>query len=295
MTLFTHLYLIASLVFLAACGANTTAPREGDENLSAPGPTAVQPEPTSTAEEKATEPPTPPETGPSEAEISALTKMMLIEHYKTGDLKKISAYLKQGADPNRRIEGRGPALEYSVRYIGREGVALMLDHGADPNQLFGIDDEPISSSVISAYKSRTDKGIAILNRLVEGGLKLVPAQVGSSMVTLGFDGNVPYLTWLLDHGVPADTVAVPKVARDPLDEALDKLDSITGVNGKGVTALMMASQMGRLEAVELLLKRGASAKQTDAKGWTALTYFRNIEQRHKEEAEKILQLLLEAE
>lgn len=159
------------------------------------------------------------------------------------ELWRVQKALKHGASVNHRDQYGRTALFEAARHGSIEIVQCLVEHGADVNAADNRNRTPLFEAVAGA---------------------------GKQMAAL-----------LLDHG--ADPSARDSAGRNLLMEccinhpdlveyAFEWDIDIEQRDSAGKTALILASEWGAMNAVALLLARGANANATDHSGCTALMY-----------------------
>jgi ankyrin repeat protein len=199
------------------------------------------------------------------------------------DYNGIKLALDNGADPNAIPRWGNTALQHAIlRDNSIEIVRLMLDRGADP--IFRNIHHGRSAAAMAARRGRGDiltllweRGIdpqfvgvdrliaacaladqSTFQSLIESEPNLLPellAEGGTLLAQFAGVGNSDGVSFLLDLGVPIDTLYV---GDGYFDIAKDS------------TALHVAAWRGRPQTTHLLLERGANVNALDAKGRTPL-------------------------
>jgi ankyrin repeat protein len=171
---------------------------------------------------------------------------------RQGDLSRMKAALRGGADANSVDADKTPALMNAAMYGSAAAVRLLLARGADPNARNATGATALIWAAGDAVKARM---------LVEAGAD-VNAQSGPGrtplMVAASVAGNSATVRLLLDKGAKVD-----------VRDRIDPMPVLFSGGGKG-TALIEACRTGDLATVEMLLEAGADVNATDAKNGTAL-------------------------
>lgn len=165
----------------------------------------------------------------------------LVNAIKRKEFDRALALLREGANPNARDHDGDPVLLLAV---GKENLPLVLDllqRGAEVNARGG-------------YLGRTALMVATdTPEIVEALFK-----AGADIQAQDKEGDTPFYYALDWDGHP-----------DSIRMFLDRGIPINGRH-KGLTWLMWAAKAGNVEAVKVLLERGADIHATDPEGNTAL-------------------------
>ncbi|KAK4444208.1 ankyrin repeat-containing domain protein [Podospora aff. communis PSN243] len=164
-------------------------------------------------------------------------------------LKTIELLLDHGADADRVDSDGNPLLSRVLKYdLAGEVCEQLLDHGADINQCDAEGWTPLHHAVLE------DLNIIAHLLVLRGANINCVANKGSPVHLAVHVNNVDMLDMLLQSGADANLV-----------------------RGHGVTPLMDAADVGKEEALELLLECGVADAAVDAAGegyhgWTALFF-----------------------
>jgi len=154
-------------------------------------------------------------------------------------------------------------------------VALLLDHGADVNFIFGGDCGTALEK--AAAGGNLEMTTFLLDRGAEINLTL-PSSWGTALLAASYWGNLEVAMLLLGRGAKVNltssgkyaTALVAASAHGKLEMVMFLLDSGADINltssGAYGTALDAAAAGGRMEIVSLLLDRGANPNLTNHLG-----------------------------
>jgi ankyrin repeat protein len=172
---------------------------------------------------------------------------------ENGHAEIVAFFLDNFADTifNDSEEDDNTPLHIAAKCNHKIIVKLLLEHGLDVNMTSG------------------EYGNTALHLAAEEGhleiLKLLLAS-GADPTIKDFDQNSPLHSGA-NHGNP--TILALLLARIE-DLGVDSKAYINRVNAEGNTALHLAAQYGNLEAIELLLQRGAEIDSLNSYGYTPL-------------------------
>lgn len=214
----------------------TVAPAEPDSRPSA---TPVESDQKPTASPAASAEPPPQETT-SDLPVNP----ELCNAIKDNDITMVSELLKKGSKPNATDEhGLWTPLMLAIELNNKEMVNLLINNGANPNL-----SAPNSQNIPLMYAS----DMTMVQLLVRRG------------------ANIHLQNRL--SGLSALTAAINNRSTELLEYYLNEGVNINIRDRKGMTPLMIASKLCRLDMVELLVKRGASINERDKQGQTALAH-----------------------
>jgi ankyrin len=203
---------------------------------------------------------------------------------------------------------------YQASYCGNlEIVRLLLDHGADPEAAGGnMGDKPLHRVACGEYKSQED-GVRVAQLLLERGAD-VNTQRRDHQTPLhlaSYYGNIEIVCLLLDHGAdpeaaegnmgqkPLHRVACGeyKSQEDGVRVAQLLLERGADVNTRcddHQTPLHLASYLGNIEIVRLLLNHGADPEAAEGNmGEKPLHHVPCGEYKSQEDGVRVAQLLLD--
>ena len=222
----------------------------------------------------------------------------IFDAIRNGDTASVQALLKSGADPNQRLKTGATALMYAAAFSTDECLRVLLDAGAQVNGsgnngatalMWGTGDstkvrlllergadvnaktkDGTTALVTAARRGNTDS-VKLL--LAQGADPRASANNGAELVRIAYLSNSPGLRQtLMAVGIdvkeraqlgqmPASLLSNPERVKEFLDKG--------GVTGPGLI-LGAAATGGHLEAMRLLLERGADLNQKDTGGRTVL-------------------------
>ena len=151
----------------------------------------------------------------------------------------------------KKVDGKSiPPLIYAVQLGNKDMVALLIKHGADPNQkpeksAIAGDDTPL----IAAIEKSDPEIVTML------------LQAGADLKATGTFGRTP-----LESACSKNAVAIMEIL---ISRGADVNERVKSERG---TVLMFAAANNLPDAVRLLLAKGADVTIKDERGFTALTY-----------------------
>ena len=168
----------------------------------------------------------------------------LLKAAENGDLIKVQTALKNGANPNTKINAGLTPLHVAAYRGHVEIVKLLLERGADPNTKDKSGSTPLHEA---AKEDNVDVVRVLLERGADPNTK---DKSGSTPLhEAAYRGRVKIVRVLLERG--ADPNTKDKSGRTPLHNAAEN---------------------GHVEIVRVLLKRGADPRIADNKGHIPLDY-----------------------
>jgi ankyrin repeat protein len=195
--------------------------------------------------------------------VGGSTPLMYAALY--GNAEAVRLLLANGAAPNTANNEGTTALMWAVDSIDK--VRLLLDGGAHVNAR--ADDERTSLIVAAGRRGSTDVVKLLLDRGADASLA---AGRTTALILAARTGDPASMRLLLAHGanLKADAVAA-------LDDAVRAactacVDLVAGAAGQKALAesVVAQAQFGKIDAVKLLLKRGANVNGRTAAGLTPL-------------------------
>ena len=188
------------------------------------------------------------------SEVSEASPNELIEAVIRNDIKKVQRLLELGLDPNFvDIDNPNHTLHIAVREPNYEIVKALLDMKADVNRMDEYGDTPLLSAIRdNDGRSESDKYeyLAIISLLVDRGAEPIR----------NYAGRGPVHRSILQNNIKALELLISK-SRSFLEET----DSFSGS-----TPLHLASRIGNVEIVKIILEEGPEINSTDEIGYTAL-------------------------
>jgi ankyrin repeat protein len=202
------------------------------------------------------------------------TALMAASH--AGHVAVVEKLLASGADAGLANSAGVTPLFAATAHA--DVVRALLVGKVNPNQPTRSGRLPLSAA----------KSVAVASALVDGGASLDArdAEGRTALHHAASDGRGEVVGWLLDAGASADVVdndgATPLAAGSrallganatPVVLALARATRARDAKGyRGQTALSVAAELGRLDAVEQLLKEGAGRDTPDAAAMTPLMW-----------------------
>ena len=205
----------------------------------------------------------------------------LMEAASTGNPEIVKILLAKGAEINSVIPEGITALSAACRSGSLDTVKLLLNNGADPN---GDDRDP---PFVNAAECGSPSIIQLL--INSGAIVFSDDNIGyQSLRAAVLSGRIDNVSKLLELKVPVKHTVIDQEKGSLLIAALKNLSSdddvemlelllknklpLKGTNRKGNDALMLAVMLNNFNAVELLIKYGATValKQTNKKGENVL-------------------------
>ncbi len=205
----------------------------------------------------------------------------LMEAASTGNPEIVKILLAKGAEINSVIPEGITALSAACRSGSLDTVKLLLNNGADPN---GDDRDP---PFVNAAECGSPSIIQLL--INSGAIVFSDDNIGyQSLRAAVLSGRIDNVSKLLELKVPVKHTVIDQEKGSLLIAALKNLSSdddvemlelllknklpLKGTNRKGNDALMLAVMFNNFNAVELLIKYGATValKQTNKKGENVL-------------------------
>ena len=222
----------------------------------------------------------------------------MFDAMRNGDTARVQASLKSGADPNQRHETGATALMYAAAFSTDECLRVLLDSGAQVNGkgnngatalMWGTGNSAMvrlllergadvnaktkdgTTALVTAARRGNRDSVRLL--LAHGADPKASANNGAELLRIAYLSNSPGLRQILMAAgadmkesaqlgrMPASLLAYPERVREFLDKG--------GVTGPGLI-LGAAAAGGHIEAMRLLLERGADPNQKDTGGRTVL-------------------------
>ena len=174
-----------------------------------------------------------------------------------GDKATVEVLLKYGANINAKPSGRGTALIAAVRNSYLEIVALLLQEGADPNQLDGYKFcSPLSAAPnFAAVKILIDYGANVLQKcrdphaLIKA-IKRFDEQSVQILLQYGADANMQL------SGVDVLTMAIETGNESIVKMLLEKGANVHGA-GRPASPIITAAMRGFEAILTMLIEYGA--------------------------------------
>jgi ankyrin repeat protein len=187
------------------------------------------------------------------------------------DAAFLQRLLKQGADPNRRNDGNATALMWAAADLNK--TRMLLDHGTDVN---ARSDDLRTPLMIAARRPGAAPVVRLLlDRGANPNPNANPATESSPLIEAATAGDAAMMELLIQRGAdckasgqPALTMAVTMRCA----KCLDLLASKDLDRGAFTGALAETAVLGDLNAIRLMLDRGADVNAFDALGRTPLMY-----------------------
>ena len=170
-----------------------------------------------------------------------------------GNIDIVSLLLTIRGDLVGEMEGVKPLLNIAVAQPNYEIVKALLDMNADVNRMDEYGDTPLLSAIRdNDGRSESDKYeyLAIISLLVDRGAEPIR----------NYAGRGPVHRSILQNNIKALELLISK-SRSFLEET----DSFSGS-----TPLHLASRIGNVEIVKIILEEGPEINSTDEIGYTAL-------------------------
>ena len=200
---------------------------------------------------------------------------VLLRKLDFDDEAGVRVIMESGADPNEMGIWNKSALHQAImRGRSLRIIRMLLDHGADANQVRGDGKSPY---VIAARMGRVD----VMNVLLEHGANSENHSVADQAVIHCALQDRPALDRLLEeHGdlnsqlSPDEQIAICDAARGGqtavLEMMLDAGFNISAQDEQGFTPLHWAAWYGHTDSVHLLLKRNAPLEIENRYGGTVI-------------------------
>jgi ankyrin repeat protein len=201
---------------------------------------------------------------------------LLHEACVRGFANLIPLLVESGADPAQRDHFGETPLDLALANKNENAVAALMKLGAQQRQLQEVAEEAMEDATVRGYTE-------IAQILLEHGLDINKSTARGStyLCDAALKGQKKMVQLLLDHG--AKIAVRNKFGGTALHDAalggnaevinilLDRGAEIDARNLEdGATPLMLATSLGQLGAVTVLLKRGANSQLRDSSGHTAL-------------------------
>jgi N-acyl-D-amino-acid deacylase len=179
--------------------------------------------------------------------------------------------LKQGADPNKHNDGNATALMWAASDL--EKTRVLLDHGADVN---ARSDDLRTPLMIAA---RRPGGVAVVKMLLDRGANLNPnahpITESSPLTEAASAGDAATMELLLSRGADAKAAAQAALTMSVTtrcSKCLELLAAKEFDKAAYTAALPDIAALGDLNAVHLMIHRGADVNAYDPTGRTPLMY-----------------------
>ena len=144
------------------------------------------------------------------------------------DTAEVERLLRSGIDPNVTDREGIPALMLAALFADAECIALLLEHGADPNQESAVGTTPLMWAIPDLKKARL-----LLNSGADVNAKSVTLERTPLLIAAGYPDSVEALRLLIAYGA-----------------------DIHAEDGTGANALTRASQSADSEVVRFLVESG---------------------------------------
>jgi ankyrin repeat protein len=201
----------------------------------------------------------------AQALFREVTPDNLLHWISRGDARVLRAYLARGADPNAPARHGERPLVHAARGLNADGVAILLQAGADPNS------------------ANTDR---------DGNAPLHAVSSHNGTVQPVIDAGVRVMKELIARG--ADARARNKRGATPLQFAAAQRPELVALllaagadvraaDVDGTTPLHRAAHGGQRDTVKLLLDRGADVNAEEQGGLTPLLIARDRKDREMEQ------------
>ncbi len=185
------------------------------------------------------------------------TSALMMASMDVSRIKLLEILIKRNATLNQRNNRNTSALSMAIKRFNIKAAIMLVENGADVNIRDGID-TPLTLTH-KALAQVVDTYVKTDLRDLETLLLSKGAHVNTS------DDNLLWSPLMLISSHYQDDKSIKHIKLlIKLGAAVDQVDR----NKR--TSLMIASSLGRTEAIELLIKHGAGLNCYDKFGWTAL-------------------------
>ena len=222
--------------------------------------------------------------------------------------------LTHGAEVDARNKDHWTPLHIACQNGKLEVVRLLLDHGAEVNAETDIGEKPLHKVSYGKYRSQED-GVRVEELLLEHGADVNTRRNDycTPLHAASYSGNVEIVRLLLDHGADPEANAEGDMGSKPLHN-VSCGDYRSQEDGERVTLLLLergadvntrrndhwtplhiASHLGNIEIVRLLLDHGADP-EANAEGYMGSKPLHNVSHGKyisPEDGARVVQLLLE--
>jgi ankyrin repeat protein len=190
-------------------------------------------------------------------------------------IKMVNLLLKKGANPNYNNKKCIMNTPLAIAIIKEDFIIMqiLIDHGTDINSKDSDNETYIK---FAAFYGKID----VLEFLLKNKFQVTEDNIGSAFSTAVFKKQMKTMEYLLNNFNKLITnsewycgsLAQSAIRGDSevVNFLLDKGVFVDCRTGNGKTALMVASEHGPVESVDLLLKRGANINEQNDVGLTPL-------------------------
>ncbi len=213
------------------------------------------------------------------AKLSKNETHLFFQYIMSGNNKKVIELLEGGVDPNLQDNEKNTPLLHAVKNKNIEMTKTLLEFGATPNTQNTFGDTPL-------IWASSNNSIEIVNLLLKHGAEVNKQNTNGSTALFWSVGNKQFeiTKHLIEHGAhinleyPSKAASLTWVKTSKWGDKEKRTDMLAITKNKkhtpykedGYTLLMLASNKGSKDIVELLLNNGADITLKNKNKQTAL-------------------------
>ena len=211
-------------------------------------------------------------------DFTGMTPLMYAARRQHGlkNVKLLMSFAKGGLDLQATDKGGGTALWHAIQGMNLDAATFLIKAGLDPLQRVNFGCSPIQRALQLSLTEFTLEILPDLDKIrspAQGSILNTAALMGNEVVVTELLKRVPekdqveYVNLSCDLGTPLYCAAY-QMGISIIEKLLEKGAQVNLVGGPAGSPLMAACANGHVEAVRILLKKGAELQCTKFDGTT---------------------------